>query len=232
MNLKFAKNLIVITVGIIMASCATCLMVKADVGLGSLDSMFLSVSNKTGVKMGTITASVYGIAVITQMILLGKKFKIRQLLQIPITFIMGIVINWGISLLKDIEITQYWIRMGMFLFATLLANFFVGAILALGLVHLPIEGACLALAEKKKWNFGVVRWTLDIFAIITSLSIWHFLDGGLFIREGTVINMLISAPLLNYFYNFFKKSQFIQDIMIKDKEEIEYQEKIKHNTHI
>lgn len=216
MNINFIKNLLVIAVGIIMASCATCLMVKADVGLGSLDSMFLSFSEETGIRMGTITATVYGMAVMVQMIILKKKFKMRQLLQIPITFIMGVVINWGLELLKDVEITQYWARMGMFLFATLLANFFVGAILALGLVHLPIEGACLSLAEKKNWNFGVVRWSLDIFAIITSLYIWYFLNGKLFIREGTIVNMLISAALLNFFYNLFKRSKFIQDITIKD----------------
>lgn len=220
MNTKFTKNLLVITAGVIMASCATCLMVKANVGLGSLDSMYLSISNETGLQMGTITALIYVFAIILQIILLGKKFKMRQLLQLPIALIMGVIINKGLELLENIEVTHYWLRMGMFLFATLLANFFVGAYLALGLVHLPVEGACIALSEKKKWNFGVVRWTLDVFAIVTSLFIWYFLNGGLFIREGTIVNMLISAPLLNYFYNFFKRSQFIQDIMIKDKEEI------------
>ncbi|WOC51957.1 hypothetical protein BPO_1310 [Bergeyella porcorum] len=46
MNSKLANNLMVIAVGVIMASIATCLMIKADIGLGSVDSMLLNISKK------------------------------------------------------------------------------------------------------------------------------------------------------------------------------------------
>lgn len=233
MNSNLAKSLVVITIGVVMASIATCLMIKADVGLGSVDSMLLNISKKIGLQMGTITALVYIIAVGVQFFLLGKDFKIRQLLQIPIALIMGVVINFGVSQMQGIDIHHiYWLRVVFLLCGTLLASIGVGAILALGLVHLPIEGACLALAEKKKWNFGVIRWSVDIFSICVTLIFYFFLNGELTIREGTILNMLIFAPILNFFYNYFKKQPFIQEIMIKDpKDEKAYEEEMK-NTHM
>lgn len=233
MNSKLANNLMVIAVGVIMASIATCLMIKADIGLGSVDSMLLNISKKMNIQMGTITAIVYILAVGTQVLILGKGFKIRQLLQIPIAFIIGVVINFGLALLEGYEVSQYWLRVVFLLSGTLLASIGVGAILALGLVHLPIEGTCLALSEKKKWNFGVIRWTIDIFAIATTLVFYFFFNGYLTIREGTILNMLIFAPILNFFYNYFKKHPFIKSIMIENSaEEIEHYEEEMKNTHI
>ena len=216
-----------------MASIATCLMIKADVGLGSVDSMLLNISKKIGVQMGTITSVVYIFAVGVQALTLKKNFKIRQLLQIPLALIIGVVINFGLAQMQEIDIRHiYWLRIVFLLLGTLLASVGVGAILALGLVHLPIEGACLALAEKKKWNFGVIRWTLDIFSILVTLIFYFFLKGELTIREGTILNMLIFAPILNFFYNYFKKQSFIQEIMIKDPDnEKSYEEEMK-NTHL
>lgn len=232
MDQNISKSLVVITVGVIMASIATCLMIKADVGLGSLDSLMLNISLKMNIKMGTITALVYTIGVLVQIILLRKDFKIRQLLQIPIAMVIGVVINFGLGLLESYEVQQYWLRILFLLFGTLLASIGVGAILALGWVHLPIEGACLALSEKKKWNFGFIRWSIDVFSIISTLILYFFFNGVLTIREGTILNMLIFAPILNYFYNYFKRQSFIQELRIKDPVELKEIEEEVRNTHM
>ena len=57
----------------------------------------------------------------------------------------------------------------------------------------------MALAKKTKYHFAFIRQMVDILAIFFTLVLTFSLDVPMTAREGTVIGMLIFAPLMGFF---------------------------------
>lgn len=187
--------IIIISIGI-----AASLSLKVSIGVGAYDALAQSVSFLSGIKVGTIGMIFNSSCIVGQFILLRKDFKIRHLLQLPLTILIGVVINfffyevWG-----SITIDSYIVKVILLLVALALAACALATMLVLDVLTFPLEGFCMTLAKKTNWKFVLIRQSVDILCILLVVLLTFGFSLSLTLREGTVIGMLFSAPLIGFF---------------------------------
>lgn len=212
MTNKLLNNILLTSTCAIIASIGTCFMVKADIGISCTDALILTLSKMTKIQMGTMTIVFYSVGIIIQIIIQKKKFKIRQFLQLPVTLLIGLVINFILSHIGNIKLEAYIFKLVFFVLGIILASISIALLLALNLVKFPLEGAHIIISETFKLKFGVVRWSFDIVFALISVILYLFFGQKLEIREGTIINMILLSPLLHFLYSFFRKKDFVKKL--------------------
>lgn len=195
LKLIFLLSIIVIIIGI-----GAALTLKVAIGVGPWDSLAQSTSYLFGIKIGTMGMILNCSCVLGQWILLRKNFNIRHLLQVPLSILIGFVINFFFyDVLGLITIDSYIMKLMVFVISIIVLAFALACMLVLDFVTFPLEGFCMALAKKTKWNFTIIRQSSDIISILLVVLLSFGLSLPLTLREGTIICMLLFAPLIGYF---------------------------------
>jgi uncharacterized protein len=216
-------SILVIIVGI-----GASFTLKVAIGLGAYDSLAQSLSYLLGIKVGTIGMILNCSCVLGQWILLKKDFKFRHMMQVPISIIIGVVINFILyDVLGYITIDSYMIKIMLLFVALVVVAFAIACVLLLDVITFPLEGLCMAFSKKTKMNFTVIRQSADILSILLAVLLTFGLSLPLTLREGTIIAMLVFAPLIGFFMKrlqpIFRKWELINEGV----EKIESDKKLK-----
>lgn len=229
MKQKSKYNLVQITlfllavVGVGMAASVT---IKMMIGVGAWDAICQSLYLLTGIEIGTIGIILNIALLLGQIVLLRKNFRPINLLQIPLSLLLGVVVNWTLyTLLTDLTVSNYPLQLLIFTLAIAAMAFCVSLIVVLDVVPFPAEGICLAISTVNKWPFARIRQGFDVLCILSSLILTLIFSLTFTIREGTVIGMLILGPLLGIFIPRLEKLLAAYGIIQgKSKLEEEYEE--------
>lgn len=200
--MKQFKRIFLMLILIVIVGFGGSLTLKAAVGVGGYDALVQSLSFLSGIKVGTVGVILNSSCVLGQLVLLRKQFKLEHLLQLPFSLLLGIIINFFYyNVFVYIVTDLYVVNLLLLIIGFVIASAGVGAIMALDVVTFALEGFCLALANKANWKFPVVRQWADILSIILSILLTILFSLSLTVREGTLIGMLIFAPLMGFFMN-------------------------------
>lgn len=203
--MKNLKKYIAIIIFVSLNACACALALKAAIGVSAWDAFSQTLSYFFNIKVGTMGIILNCSCIIGQIIILKKDFKPIQLLQAVVSFILGIVINFMLYHVYTFEIHSYFINILLLIIAYIFIALFVGAVMAINLVTFALEGFCLALERVIPMEFSKIRQAVDIICILLCLLLSFVLDLPLAIREGTMIGMIMFAPLMGYFMKIEKK---------------------------
>lgn len=214
--MKQLKRILLLSILIVIVGLGASLTLKVAIGVGAWDALAQSFSYLFGIKVGTIGMILNISCVLGQWLILRKNFHFKHLLQVPVVILLGMVINFIFyDVLGAITIDSYIIKLVLLLVALLVLAFAVACVLVLDVVTFPLEAFCLALAKKTKWPFAVIRQSADILSILLAVILTFGFALPLTLREGTIIGMLIFAPLLGYFMKMikplFKKLELIDE---------------------
>lgn len=191
------------------------LSIKAGIGLGPYDALSTTLSNISLIKVGTITIIINGTCILLQILLLGKHFNKFQYLQIIVIFVLGYVINMFYYNVFTFEVNSYIQRVLLFILATAICGFAVGAIMNINVVYTALEGFLDALAIKNNGDFLKYRWAFDVIAVVMCLLLSYIFNSEYIIREGTIIALVIFSPILGismkFQYPYFKKWGLLPD---------------------
>lgn len=175
-------------------------MLKASVGVGAFDAVTQSLSILSGIRIGTVAMVLNLSCVIGQLIILKKEFGFNRFLQIPLSILIGMLVNYFYyDLFASIQLNNYATAMIIYFLALVLATFSVSIVMVLNIVTFPIESLCLALTKKVPLKFAVIRQVADILFVVVSVGLTFIFGLTSSIREGTVIGMLIFGPLMGFF---------------------------------
>ncbi|MBS4218236.1 hypothetical protein KHA96_07915 [Bacillus sp. FJAT-49711] len=198
--MKLLKRIFLLSILMIIIGIGASLTLKAAIGVMGFDALTQSISFLSGIKVGTVGMILNCSFVLGQWILLRKDFNFRHLLQVPMSILIGIVINFIFyDVLGSFIFDHYIVKLILLLVALIILAFAIGAVMALDVVTFALEGFCMALAKKTKWNFVLVRQGIDIVCILLVILLTFGFSLQLTIREGTIIGMLTLAPLMGYF---------------------------------
>ena len=204
------KRLLLCIIMILAISLGASLTIKASIGVGAWDALAVTGNNLFGVKVGTLQMILNFVCVAIQLVLLKKDFRIRHVLQVGLSILLGITVNFVLyNLLGRVELTSYLSRLAIFILGNLINGFSMAIIMMLDVVTFPLEGACMAFARRFGFEFHKVRQYSDITFIAIVLLTFIIIKDTLSIREGTVISMLIYGPIMGFFMKrlkpFFQK---------------------------
>ena len=154
---------------------------------------------------------VYVVFIALQILLLGKKYKPIQLLQIPCTYLVGLFTTYTSTdyLLAWLPIPTAYIMKLVYLFVSIV---FIGTGVALylipNLIPLPPEGLVNAIVEssKGKLEFSNTKVIFDSSLVVVSaiLSL-TFLGEPKTVREGTVLAALLVGKVVGFVSNKYKE---------------------------
>lgn len=187
------------------------LSIKANVGVSSFNSMNLAISAISNIKVGTITMIINSLFLLTYMYMTGFSKKSKYTLQLFSLILFGTLINFfTYVVLKDFQINSYLFRIFLIIFGTIISGLSVGMIISYGRITFPIESFCLEIAEKKSISFAKLRYSIDIFSIIISILISLSFALPMYVREGTIISLMIFTASMNLSKNLYRKEEIVK----------------------
>lgn len=189
----------------IISAIGISLTLKADVGVSSFNAMNLSISEWTSIKVGSMTF-IANLIFLIGYICLCKKKDLRKFALMFISILsFGMVINFFLyTIFGTFHVENYLIRIGLFIFGTILAGGATGIILSLNIIPFPIECLCLRMADLTKHSFSQYRYCVDLFSIILSISLSLLYNLPINIREGTLISFFLLSGIISYTQLKFK----------------------------
>ena len=212
---KHLKNMLLVIVAVIITAIGASITVKANVGVGAYEALNMSINQLSGIKIGTLAIILNITCVGIQWLLMKKDFSLRQLFQIPVTLILGQVMNLMLyTVFSGLTIDQYWVKIAMVILGGIIAAIGVGSMMALNYISMPLEGACMAFSNRFGFNFGKVRQIVDVLFISAALLIAFSTDTAITVREGTIISMLFFPPSMNFVYEKIRSSAAAQELSI------------------
>ncbi len=195
MENSIVKRYIVATIGLIIVAFGVALSLKSNLGTAPVSCPPAVLNLKfTHISVGTFTWMMHIVFILSQLIILRKKFKLSFLMQLPAAFVFGYLCDACIWLIQGIEVTSYAMQM-VFCILTVIVT-------AIG-VRMEIVGNAWMLAGEKivavisdvtGMKFNNVKIFFDIFLVVLSALFAQLVFGVLFgdgvhvvIREGTLI---------------------------------------------
>lgn len=215
--MKHAKKYILVIIFIMLCGFGAALAQKAAVGVGAYDAMSMSFSLLTGMPVGNIGMIANCICIFLQLVFLRTHFKIKHLLQIPLSILLGMVINFVLyNVLENIVIEAYWLNIVLLVISLFITAFAVGAIMELNFITFPLEGVCKVIADKFNIKFSLFRQLMDVVFVVVCLALTFILDVPLTAREGTVIGAIIFGPAMGFFMTKMNPFFVSHDLIEKD----------------
>lgn len=179
-----------------------------SLGVSPVSSLPNVVSIKlTMISFGTWVTITNCLFVLGQVLVLRRKFKMIQLLQLPLSFVFGFFTDFGLWMISGIPNDSYIIQLLLLLCGIVILGF--GIMLGINADVLVNAGEAFvkALADTLKINFGNMKIIFDVSCILLStvLSLVFFDGKVLGIREGTMISALLVGTVVKLFNRGFKK---------------------------
>lgn len=206
MSRKKRNDLVLTVISFVFFGFGISLQLKAAIGQSVLNALAVTLSYTTQMKVGTILNGINTLFFISYLLLRRTRLNYKDGIQILATIANGYIINLFLyHFLSIFTLESYLYRIILYLIGIIIASISLGAVLAIGIVKFPLESMCLVISEAYKKKFTAVRMSFDVIFLIITLCLTLFTHAPLQIREGTVISLLLLAPMLGICYEFFKK---------------------------
>lgn len=196
-------------IGLFVMTIGIALSVKSNLGVSPVSSIPYTMTCVWGIEMGKATILFHIILVLIQILLLRKKFKPVQLLQIVIGVVFGYFTtfcNYMVSFLPTPE--NLGIRIIMVLASTVFVAFGIFLYLPADLIPLAGEGCMQAVSSVTHIEFSKVKigfdCTMVLVSAITCLTVLHNLGS---VGAGTIIAAILVGTLVGIINRAFGKQR-------------------------
>lgn len=201
---KNMKRYMLIVLGFVIVGTGCAFTLKANVGVGAWDALAKSTSDIIGVEVGTAGIVFNSCCILGQIFILRKKFRWVQLLQLPLSILLGFVINFVLYELLIFPFDSLIGGIFMYICASTVCAFGVSIVMLLDEVTFALEGFCMALTQVIPVKFHVVRQAADVLSILAVVILTFVFQISWSIGIGTIIGMLTFGPTLGIFMKIFK----------------------------
>ena len=186
---KIVKRVLIYLAGLFVMTIGIAISVKANLGVTPVSSVPYTITCVWGLEMGKATILFHSFLVLLQIILLRKKFKIKNLLQIAAGIVFGYFTtfcNWCVSFLPTPE--NIVLRICMVPASTLFIAFGIFLYLPTDIMPLAAEGVTQAVSQVSGIKFSKVKIGFDVSVVTVSLiTCLIFIKGMGSVGIGTVI---------------------------------------------
>lgn len=196
-------------IGLFVMTIGIALSVKSNLGVSPVSSIPYTMTCIWGIEMGKATILFHIILVLIQILLLRKKFKPVQLLQVVIGVVFGYFTtfcNYMVSFLPTPE--NLGIRIIMVLASTVFVAFGIFLYLPADLIPLAGEGCMQAVSSVTHIEFSKVKigfdCTMVLVSAITCLTVLHNLGS---VGAGTIIAAILVGTLVGIINRAFGKQR-------------------------
>jgi uncharacterized membrane protein YczE len=195
------KRWIVFIAGMNFLAIGIILNTKSMLGVGSINTIPYALSNILNISLGTVTMIVYSVFIILQFILI-KKIDMQIIMQLPYSFLFGILLDFYdvfFNIIPHTLMTQF-LLLSLAIILTALGAFMM--ILA-NIVLNPADGIVHTISEVYQKEFGTIKNIFDITAILLT-TILCLISKGYIIGIG--IGTILSAIFIGRCIALYQRS--------------------------
>lgn len=183
--------------GITTSGLGVAMTTRAGLGTTPISSVPYVLSLCTPLTIGTWTLLMNLVFLAVQALMLRRNFPPVQLLQIPATFLFGMVIDLGMWLFRPFISETYPLQLLMLATGSLILAFGIALQVLSDLLCLPGDALVKLTAGRHHLPLGRLKvcfdCTLTVLAIVISLAASSSLRG---IREGTIAGALLVGAMV------------------------------------
>lgn len=166
--MKLLKSVAVYGIGLLFTALGGICAVRSNLGVSPINSLPYTLSVISGIELGTMTTLIYVLFLLTQIVLLRKKFNPKNLLQIVVSSAFGSFVDLFDRLLA-FENPQSIPARGLLMVASMVCiSIGVFLIVRANIVPLPSEGLLLVISQLTSCPFHKVKIVFDSSAVVLS----------------------------------------------------------------
>lgn len=209
MNGNMFKRMPMYIAGLFVMTIGIALSVKSDLGVSPVSSIPYTMTCIWGIEMGKATILFHCFLVLLQIVLLRKRYKLINLLQIVVGIVFGYFTtfcNWGAGFLPEPH--NIVVRIGMMLISTIFIAFGIFLYLPPAIMPLAGEGAMQAVSEVSGIAFPKVKVGFDVsMVVISMLTCLIFIKSFGSVGIGTIIAAVLVGTELGFLSKWFGKQR-------------------------
>lgn len=209
--MKFIKRLTIYIGGLLLLAIGINISKAAGLGISPVSAVPYALEVIWGLELGLATIFFQVALVFLQVLLLQKKFKPVQFLQIPCVYLLSFFITYTSShyLLSWLpEPPSYGIRLLYLLISIIIIGIGVSLYLLPNFVPLPAEGLMKAIVtvSHDRFKFSHVKVAVDSsLVLISAILSFVFLGSLITVREGTVLAAILVGEVVGFVYKHYRK---------------------------
>ena len=195
--------------GLLIMTLGVAVSVKSDLGVSPVSSIPYTMTCVWGIEMGKATIVFHAALVLVQVILLRRKFQLKNLLQIPVGVLFGYMTTFSNHLMTFLpDPGNIYIRLGMVVISTVLVAIGLFFYVPADIIPLAGEGVMLAVSKVADKAFSTVKIAFDVtmvvISLITCLILIHSLGS---VGIGTVIAAVMVGMVLKLITKLFGEAR-------------------------
>lgn len=222
---NLVRRYIVFVFGLFISSLGVAFVTKASLGTSPISSIPYVLSLKFSPSLGVFTIYFSLFLILLQIIILGKKFKKIDLLQIPVSVLFGYFIDISMFLLTWVDSDIYVVKVIYLLIGCVILGFGVYLEVIADVLMLPGESFVRSLTIRFGVDFGITKVCFDASMTVTAGVISYVLFSTINgVREGTIVAALIVGLIAKF---FGKHLNLLTKLLIpqsKDSEDVQSKE--------
>jgi uncharacterized membrane protein YczE len=187
MKTEYFKRYLFLGVGLFVMSFGVAFSIKANLGTSPISSVPYVISLISQLTVGEATIAMHCVFILTQIIILRKKYQLIQLMQLPVAFVFGAMTDLAVWLLRGVQYSSYPEQWLLCIIGIVMVAAGVSMEVTANVVTLAGEGLVLAICKVAPVKFGTMKMCFDCILVVTAVLIGIFAKGTLIgVREGTV----------------------------------------------
>lgn len=194
---QIVARLVIYCLGLLVLAFGIALSVNCNLGVSPVSSLPYVVSRILNISLGTCTTIVYGLYVVFQMLLNGRKFQPALFLQLAFSTMFGYFVDGAKAVLGDFMLPTYFGQLSMLAASIVLIAFSLVLYIDVQIAPMPAEGLVACIANKFGKPFSKVKTLFDCTSVLVGITLCFLFLGGLTgIREGTVITAMLVGRIM------------------------------------
>ena len=195
-KMEVFKRYVVFIIGLFFSGIGVAFAKHGELGVTPISSVANVMSIRLpGISLGSWLVIWNCLLIVGQIIILGKNFKLIQLLQVPLSFLFGWFTDIGMWLVSFIPVPGYAVKLVMLFIGIVVLAFGISLSVVANVIMNSGEAIVKAISDKWNFEFGNVKVVFDIScvlsAVVLSLLFFDFKIVGT--REGTIISAICTG---------------------------------------
>lgn len=195
MDLLAPRRLILLFAGLAIMSFGIALSVRSDLGTTTISSLPYVLSLISPLSLGTAMILVNTGLMALQMLILRRRFRAVQLLQLPVLLAFGVLNDVALWATAGISYSAYWQQWVLTVAAIVILAVGIVFQIAAQSIMLAGEATVLTIAtelarvfgERRLFVFGYVKIAFDVVLVLSAVVLGLAFAGQVVgVREGTV----------------------------------------------
>lgn len=201
------KRLLRYFVGLFIMTIGIALSVKSDLGVSPVSSIPYTMTVVWGIEMGLATFLFHIVLVLIQILLLRKRFKPKNLIQLAVGIVFGLFTTLCNYLVVDLipGTDNMFIRILMLAVSIIVVAIGLYLYVPADVMPLAGEGTMLAVSEVTHFKFSNVKIGFDVIVSAVSLCTCLAAIGSMgSVGAGTVVSAVLTGMVLGLITKLFE----------------------------